>query len=217
MSHRADAPDDRTDQRHVCPVIATGLGRPPPGTEATDRWARAFARCGLRRRPLSSSIMKAMRDAVIRWVTALGCAAAVLGIALGVAFLFLVVMIGLALTGTGPATAVADRIRSANSPIVREVRFSGPGLEGGSDRITVLLTDDATEAQALDLWCTVIVPVGVAQLPRANLTVQQGEKPDPGGGVTGGRTILPIPTSVDGPFFCVDPTCPASASQAPSP
>jgi hypothetical protein len=119
---------------------------------------------------------------------------------------------------SNPGAPVAERIRAANSPIVLEVRYapSNP-LGDGGETLVVLLTDDATEAQALDLWCTVIVPAGGDQLPPSTLYVRQGEMPGPGGGVTGGHTILPYPTTVDGHFSYVDPKCPASASPTQSP
>jgi hypothetical protein len=61
---------------------------------------------------------------------------------------------------TGPGAGIADRIRAADSPIVREVKYGSPGLEGGGERVFVYLIDEATDAQALDLWCQVVIPAG---------------------------------------------------------
>jgi hypothetical protein len=119
-----------------------------------------------------------------------------------------------------PGAPVAEKIKAANSPIVLEVRYV-PATFGASvvtDSLTIELTDDATEAQALDLWCTVIVPAGGDQLPPYTLYVMQGEKPLPGGGgYTGGRMVLPNPTTLDGKATYAGPTCPASPSGTPSP
>jgi hypothetical protein len=107
-----------------------------------------------------------------------------------------------------PGAPVADKIRAANSPIVREVRYV-PARFGASvveDSITVILVDGTTEAQAADLWCTVIVPAGGDLLPPGALYVTQGEY----------LAVLPYPTTLDGKPTYTGPTCPASASPAPS-
>lgn len=95
-----------------------------------------------------------------------------------------------------------------------------PSTFGGSsttDFLKVVLTDDATEAQALDLWCTVIVPAGGDRLELYTLEVVQGEKEDPAGGYTGGDTIVPHPTTVDGNVTRGYPACPAVDPGTPSP
>jgi hypothetical protein len=118
-----------------------------------------------------------------------------------------------------PGAPVAERIRAADSPIVLEVRYH-PAVFGASivqDSLIVMLTDDATEAEALDLWCTVIVPAGGDQIAPDILRVEQGETTWPGGGTTGGHTVLPRPTILDDDLVYVHPTCPAAASGKPSP
>jgi hypothetical protein len=61
---------------------------------------------------------------------------------------------------------IADRIRAANSPIVREVHLSPASFwEGSGDEITVFVIDGATEAQVLELWCNGVIPAGAQQLP----------------------------------------------------
>jgi hypothetical protein len=162
-----------------------------------------------------------MRDGVARWVVALFIAIGVLGVAVSAAAILLVALfVFTAMSTPHPGAPVADAIRAANSPIVLEVQYH-PAVFGASvveDSLVVVLTDGATEAQAIDLWCTVIVPAGGDQLPPSMLYVEQGEKPVPGGGgYTGGHTVLPHPTTLDGHFTYLNPTCPASASDKPSP
>ena len=104
----------------------------------------------------------------------------------------------------GPGAGIADRIRTAGSPIVREVQYGSPGLEGGSERITVILIDEATDAQALDLWCQVVIPAGAEQLPPNSVRLYKGFKPGPAGGTSGGTRVLP------------DPVCPTTDSSSPT-
>ena len=162
-----------------------------------------------------------MRNGVTRWVVALFIAVGVLGVVVfAAAALFVGLFVLTAISTPHPGAPVAEKIRAADSPIVLEVQYQ-PAIFGADvveDSLVVVLTDGATEAQALDLWCTVIVPAGGDQLPHDMLYVEQGEKPVPGGGgYTGGHTVLPQPTTIDGKFSYVQPTCPASASGTPSP
>jgi hypothetical protein len=104
----------------------------------------------------------------------------------------------------GPGTGIADRIRAANSPIVREVLYGSPGLEGGGERIFVYLIDEATDAQALDLWCQVVIPAGAEQLGPDNVRLYKGGKPAPGGGSLGTTRVLR------------DPVCPTTVVPSPT-
>ena len=54
---------------------------------------------------------------------------------------------------------VATRIRAAGSPIVREVIYQ-PENYLDPEGLEVFLRPGTTEAQAKDLWCTVVVPAG---------------------------------------------------------
>jgi hypothetical protein len=161
-----------------------------------------------------------MQSSAARTGVVLLIALGALGFALtGVVVLFFALFVWTAMTWPHPAAPVAEQIRAAHSPIVLEVRYH-PGIfgsDGASDTLEVLLTDDATEAQALDLWCTVIVPAGGDQLPPSMLDVEQGEKRVPGGGTAGGHTVLPRSTTVDGKFTYVQPTCPGTAPGASTP
>jgi len=75
----------------------------------------------------------------------------------------------------GPGAGIAAKIRAANSSIVREVEFSPAAFpESSTDAISVYLVDDATDAQTLDLWCTVVVPAGAEQLPAGNVGLYKG-------------------------------------------
>jgi hypothetical protein len=161
-----------------------------------------------------------MQSRAARVVIAVLIALGVLGVVVTVVVvLFIALFVWSATTVPHPGAPVAERIRAANSPIVLEVRYY-PGIFGSEstlDTLVVMLTDDATDAQALDFWCTVVVPAGGDQLPPHILRVEQGEKKWPDGGVTPGRTVLPQPSTVDGKFSYIQPTCPAAASGKPSP
>lgn len=120
--------------------------------------------------------------------------------------------VGIALAGIlvtaclpGPGQGIVDRIEAANSPIVREVVLSpANGWQGGTDdAVYVYLKDEATDAQALDLWCNVIVPAGADQLPAGYVEVLKGGELVPGGGRQGTSLALH------------DPACPPVASSAP--
>jgi hypothetical protein len=101
----------------------------------------------------------------------------------------------------GPGAGIADRIRAADSPIVREVFYSPSNwLVGGEERIDVYLINEATDAQAVDLWCTVVIPAGVDQLPPDRLQLWTAGEPGPGGGRVGGHRVL------------ADPICPGDGS-----
>lgn len=106
---------------------------------------------------------------------------------------------------TGPGQGIADRIRAANSPLVREVFLSPANpWEGSGDAVYVYLKDEATDAQALDLWCNVVIPAGADELPPGRVQVLKGFELLPGGGRSGGSQVLH------------DPTCPGDASPAPA-
>jgi hypothetical protein len=65
----------------------------------------------------------------------------------------------------GPAYGIADRIRAANSPTVRDVVLWPANPFGGRpDEIRVYVVDGATEADALALWCNVMLPAGAAEM-----------------------------------------------------
>lgn len=86
----------------------------------------------------------------------------------------------------GPGTGIAERIRAANSPIVREVVFSPANFwEGGGEEIT--------DAQALDLWCTVVVPPGAEQLPPGRIQLRKGGQRTTGGARLGSSRVLANP------------------------
>jgi hypothetical protein len=161
-----------------------------------------------------------MQSSAARVGVALLIALGVLGVAVTVVvILFVALFILTAMNWPHPGAPVAERIRAASSPVVLEVRYH-PGVfgsDGATDSLEVVLTDDATEAQALDLWCTVIVPPGGDPPPDGMLYVVQGEKSQPGGGHTMGNIIIPLRTTVDGTVRRVNPTCPATASGKPSP
>ena len=96
----------------------------------------------------------------------------------------------------GPGADIAARIRAANSPIVREVEFypASAGLaEGGPETIDVYLIDAPTDAQALDLWCNVIVPAGVDEMPPGNLKFYKGGRLTTLGDRMGATLVLPNP------------------------
>jgi hypothetical protein len=105
---------------------------------------------------------------------------------------------------SGPGAGIAERIRAANSPIVREVSFSPAAFpDSSADMIVVYLVDDATDAEALDLWCGVVMPAGADQLPAGNVRLLKGGERGTGGGRLGGTRVL------------ADPVCPAGGSPVP--
>jgi hypothetical protein len=99
----------------------------------------------------------------------------------------------------GPARGIADRIRAANSPIVREVYVSPANPFGGKgDEIQVFVADNTREAQKLSLWCEVMLPAGAPDMLPGTVMVLEGV---PGAG----HDVLR------------DPACPSDAPLAPSP
>jgi hypothetical protein len=79
-----------------------------------------------------------------------------------------------------PGQGIVDRIRAANSPIVREIVLTPPNPFGGKgDEIHIYVVDEATEAEALALWCDVVLPAGAAQLPFMAVRVYWGERSTP--------------------------------------
>jgi len=106
----------------------------------------------------------------------------------------LVVTLALLLTGcVGPGQGVADAIRAAHSPIVQEVLFYPANAFGRHEEIEVYVVDGTTEAQALDLWCSVIVPAGAGKMVPGAVHVGTKGKPGPGGSYIGGYTLLHDP------------------------
>ena len=107
-------------------------------------------------------------------------------------------------SGPGPGEAIAERIRAANSPIVREVEVSpaNPWQGEGDDSIYVYLVEPATEAQALEFWCEVMIPAGVDQLPREQVWLLKGGEPQPGGGRQGAYRAVR------------DPVCPTEQGES---
>jgi hypothetical protein len=98
----------------------------------------------------------------------------------------------------GPGAGIAERIRAANSPIVREVIFSPAGLEGGGELVTIFVIDAATDAQELDLWCRVVIPAGAAQLPTGNVRLFKGGERYQDGSSSGVYGGLNNPTCPEG-------------------
>jgi hypothetical protein len=95
---------------------------------------------------------------------------------------------------SGPGAGIADKIRAANSPIVREVQLASAAFpDSSTDAIDVYIVDDASDAQALDLWCTVVVPAGVSQLPPRAVRLYKGGQLAPEGGRSGAELILTDP------------------------
>jgi hypothetical protein len=105
----------------------------------------------------------------------------------------------------GPGAGIADRIRAANSPIVREVSFSPANpLEGSGEAIQIYLIDAASDAQALGLWCRVVLPAGAAQMPAGSAQLRKGGEPAVGGGSYGSSRVL------------ANAVCPGDGSPSPS-
>ena len=99
----------------------------------------------------------------------------------------------------GPGQGIADRIRAANSPIVREVALSPANFwQGSGDAVYVYLTDVATDAEALDLWCTVVYPAGADQLPAGQVGLYRGGELQPGGGRSGASLAVRDPVCPEG-------------------
>lgn len=73
----------------------------------------------------------------------------------------LALLVGLLAAGCAPAPGeqIANRIRAAGSPVVREVIFRPANLLDPAS-IDVWLIPGAPEAQAEAVWCEVIAPAG---------------------------------------------------------
>src|SRR4051812_23382290 len=81
---------------------------------------------------------------------------------------------------------IADRIRAAKSPIVRDVVVSPANFwQGSGDAVYIYLVDAATDQDALDLWCGVVYPPGSVTLPPGHVVMYKGGEPQPGGGHLG--------------------------------
>jgi hypothetical protein len=102
----------------------------------------------------------------------------------------------MAVACAGPGQGIADRIRAANSPIVREVSLSPVSFWQGNttDLIIVYLIDEASDAQALDFWCDVVIPAGAEQLPPGKVDLRKGGERSTGGSRTGSEKVLDNPT-----------------------
>ena len=94
----------------------------------------------------------------------------------------------------GAGKGIADRIRAANSPIVKEVDLSPANFwQGSGDAVHVYLTDAATDEEALDLWCTVVYPPTVDRLPVGQVVLYKGGELQQGGGRLGVTLVLRDP------------------------
>jgi hypothetical protein len=76
----------------------------------------------------------------------------------------------------GPGPGLADQIRAANLPFVDEVILSPKNPWGGKDyeSVGVYLLADVTEAQVIELYCTVVTPAGAAQLRSGEFYMYKG-------------------------------------------
>jgi hypothetical protein len=99
-----------------------------------------------------------------------------------------------------PGAGVAERIRAANSPVVREVDYGAPNaIVGVEELLYIYVVDGTTEAQALDMWCNVAVPAGIDQLPSDETGVWSGFKALADGTRTEGSRVLAENPACPGP------------------
>ena len=135
--------------------------------------------------------------------------------------LALVAVVALVAAGClpGPGQGIADRIRAADSPLVKEVVLSpaSPWVGKDYEDVVLYLVDDVTDEAAFDLWCTVIVPAGADRLgPRGEVRMYKGITKWPGGGISGGISVLPdAPTCGPGATYVPTPSPPIPPSPAP--
>jgi hypothetical protein len=119
----------------------------------------------------------------------------------------------------GPGQDIADRIRAADSPIVKEVVLSPANPLVGKDyeEVILYLVDDVTDQAAFDLWCTVVVPAGVERLgPRGQVYMEKGVIKWPDGSLLGGSEVLhEKPTCGPGATFVPTPSPPPTPTPAP--
>jgi hypothetical protein len=119
----------------------------------------------------------------------------------------------------GPGQGIVDRIRAANSPMVKEVVLSPVNPWEGKDYedIILYLVNDVTDEAAFDLWCTVIVPAGADRLgPKGEVRMYKGIVKWPGGGISGGiRVLKDAPTCGPGATYVPTPSPPIPPSPAP--
>jgi hypothetical protein len=105
--------------------------------------------------------------------------------------------------------AVAAEIRAANSPYVVRVDVSPANpVFGGKDweDVFVYLTGDVTDGQALDLWCSVILPSGGGRLGDVRVQLRKNAVLDANDGRAFGEPV----------FGSETPACPTGPSSAPS-
>ena len=70
----------------------------------------------------------------------------------------------------GPGQGIADRIRAADSPLIQEVKLTPPNpLGGNGEHLYIYVVPETTQAQALALWCDVVLPAGAGQLAEVRL------------------------------------------------
>ncbi len=78
----------------------------------------------------------------------------------------------------GPGQGIAERIRAANSPIVREVQYYPQEFPSSrKEHIYIFVVDEATEAEVLQLWCDVVLPAGAAHLPNEVALLKDPSRP----------------------------------------
>lgn len=98
-----------------------------------------------------------MKEQRASWLKAFGLIAMILG---GLWLLSAVVLIVVIFGGGSRAgESVAERIRTAGSPLVREVVFRPEHLPDPPE-VNVWLKPSVSESDAVGLWCHVIIPAG---------------------------------------------------------
>ena len=90
---------------------------------------------------------------------------------------------------SGPGAGITDRIRAANSPIIQEVDFSPSNLAGHPEEIFVFVISTATDAQVRDVWCNVVVPAGIDQLPPERVGLRRSGTAEPSDVVDGSSNL----------------------------
>ena len=97
-----------------------------------------------------------MKEQGASWLKTLGVVVVILG---GLWLMLGVLLIVLSSGGSRAGESVAERIRSAGSPLVREVVFRPQHLPDPPE-VNVWLNPGVSESDAVELWCDVILPAG---------------------------------------------------------
>lgn len=83
---------------------------------------------------------------------------------------FVLTIFVMACTEVGPGANVANRIGAAHHPLIQRMSYSGDDSLDGP-LLTILLVPTATEQDAIDLACQLVIPAMASGAPPENFGV----------------------------------------------